>query len=122
VLQEKDLPRYTTIDREKNCIQIALDAPLDFVPDETVPNYIDSAEWEPEIADGGWVGLYHQWYPLVNGHKELKLFFVCQSHCRLAGIEIKQIVNSIPENTSVYDLAVSEEFWWCVHAMRPRKT
>jgi hypothetical protein len=82
-IHEKNLARYTTVDREENSIKIAPDAPLDFVPDDSIPNYIDSAVWAPEISPGGWVGLYHQWYPLVNGNRQLKMFFVCQTHCRL---------------------------------------
>jgi hypothetical protein len=82
-INEKNLARYTAVNREENSIRITADAPLDFVPDESIPNYIDSAVWVPEISPGGWVGLYHQWYPLVNGNHELKMFFVCQSHCRL---------------------------------------
>eukprot|EP00961_Rhodomonas_salina_P122677 1652420-Rhodomonas_salina.3 len=112
VIRSDNLPRYTTIGANESVVTISPDAPLDLVPDDTTPNYVDSAEWTPELSVGGFIGLYHQWYPLVNGTRELKLFFVCQSHCQLAGMEVKQIVNDIPHDTGVYDLACSEEIWW----------
>ena len=90
---------------------ISHDAPLDLVPDETAANYMDSAEWSPELGDNGFIGLYHQWYASTNGRRELKLYIVCKSSCQLAGIEIKQVINDLPPQTSVLDFAHSEELW-----------
>jgi hypothetical protein len=40
------------------------------------------------------------------------MYFVCHGNCQLPGIEIKQIVNDIPAETAVKELAASEEVWW----------
>jgi hypothetical protein len=112
VMRPENLARYTSIAQSDNMVRVAEDAPLDLVPDDSTPNYMDSEDWDAELSAGGFIGLYHQWYPLVNGARELKLFMVCKSHCQLAGMEIKQVVNDIPHDTSVYDLATSEELWW----------
>lgn len=123
VMRKEQLSRYMTIVHTADAgggaatqIKVSPDAPLDYVPDDTVPNYVDSAPWDPELSDHGFVGLYHQWYTSLSGKRELKLYFVCQSLCQKAGLEIKHLINDIPQTATLSSLAKSEEIWWLRNA------
>lgn len=105
------LSQYVQVDGSS--VRVLNDAPVEVVPDDTVPNFLDSAAWDPELSEGGYIGLYHQWYEMHGtGERELKLYIVCQSSCQNAGLEIRQIVNDLPLQTTVAQVAGSEEVWW----------
>eukprot|EP00961_Rhodomonas_salina_P293265 3933610-Rhodomonas_salina.3 len=110
VMKSDNLARYTKVEGSK--VTVANDAPLDMIPDDTTPNYLDSATWDPELGVGGFVGLYHQWYSSSDGTQKLKMYIVCQSSCQKAGLEIKQLINDIPHHTNIADIVASEEIWW----------
>eukprot|EP00961_Rhodomonas_salina_P174714 2356614-Rhodomonas_salina.8 len=115
-ISNDSIAKYTCVEHDQHAntqeVRFVHDAPLDLVPDNSVPNYVDSAKWTPELPPGAFIGLYHQWYSTFDGCRELKLFFVCQSSCQKAGLEIKQLVNDLPVSCTAQQLAVSEEMWW----------
>eukprot|EP00961_Rhodomonas_salina_P074377 999029-Rhodomonas_salina.1 len=45
VMHQENMARYTTVGPGGNTVKMAHNAPLDLVPDDTTPNYIDSADW-----------------------------------------------------------------------------
>lgn len=74
------------------------------------------------------MGLYHQWYSSSgtgtsegtaasaaaggpNAKRQLKLYFVCQSQCHKAGLEVKHIINDVPSTLPISSLANCEVFF-----------
>ena len=110
-VKQETFTKYTTLGSDST-VHVAHDTPIDLIPDDTVPNFIDAEHWDPELGVGGFLGIYHQWHMLTGGGRELKLYIVCQSSCQKAGLEIKHIVNDIPYQTTMFDFASSEEMWW----------
>jgi hypothetical protein len=45
VMRQENLARYTTVGAAGDSVRVSDDAPFDLIPDDTVPNYIDSASW-----------------------------------------------------------------------------
>ena len=110
LIRHENLNKYMRVNG--GFVHVADNAPIEHVPDDTIPNYIDGDDWSPELGSGGFIGLYHQWYTTSDSKHKLKLYIVCQSSCQKAGIELKHIINDISDHTNVGDLARSEEIWW----------
>lgn len=106
-LNTKNFSKYFEVHDKK--ITLKRDAPIELIPDDTIPNFIDSNAWDPELGNDGFIGLYHQWYSNIpSGKRELKLFIVCQSSCQKAGLEIKQLANDLPDDVTLTQFANSE--------------
>jgi hypothetical protein len=116
LVQQHNMAKYMTVQHSADgvpCVRMAPDTPMDLVPDETVPNYVDSDDWDPELSDSGFIGLYHQWYTCTGSTKpQLRLYFVCQTQCQKAGLEVRHLLNDVPHATPLASVAASEELWW----------
>jgi hypothetical protein len=106
-LDTKNYAKYFQVQDEH--LVLASNAPIAIIPDNTVPNFIDSDDWAPELGKNGFIGLYHQWYSSIpSGKRQLKLFIVCQSSCQKAALEIKQLANELNKDVTLTQFANSE--------------